>query len=151
MNGKMVSVTSPAFKNMGYLPPKFTRDGKGINPDLMFENIPATAKSLALIMDDPDAPYGTFDHWVLYNIPPKTKEIKEGSVPAGAIKGKNTVGTLSYVSPSPPPGKAHRYVFNLYALDSLLPLREGADKAQIEKAMAGHIISQASLTGLYKR
>jgi len=151
MNGQKTSIISPAFKNMEYLPPKFTRDGSGINPELIFKNIPAAAKSLALIMDDPDAPYGTFDHWILFNIPPKTKEIKEGIVPAGAIKGKNSAGTLLYISPSPPPGKAHRYVFNLYALDSLLSLREGADKAQIEKAMAGHIISQASMIGLYKR
>jgi Raf kinase inhibitor-like YbhB/YbcL family protein len=151
MNGHKISITSPAFKDMGQLPVKYTRDGDGIIPGLRFENIPESAKSLVLIMDDPDAPYGTFDHWLLFNISPKTKEIKEGSAPADAMRGKNSGVTLSYISPSPPPGKAHRYVFKLYALDSLLSLKEGADKTQIEKAMAGHIISQASLTGLYKR
>jgi Raf kinase inhibitor-like YbhB/YbcL family protein len=151
MNAQKVSIKSSAFKNMEPLPVKYSRNGKGINPPLTFENVPANAKSIVLIMDDPDAPSGTFDHWLVFNIPPKTKEIKEDSVPAGAVGGKNSAGTTKYVSPSPPPGKPHRYVFKLYALDALLPLKEGSDKAQIEKAMEGHIISQASLTGLYKR
>jgi hypothetical protein len=146
-----ISIKSPAFKEMGYLPAKYTGIGEGINPPLIFENVPASAKSLVLIMDDPDAPYGTFDHWLMFDIPPKTKAVKEGSVPAGAVKGKNSAQDMGYVSPYPPRGKPHRYVFKLYALDTMLKLKEGADKKQIEKAMEGHIISQASLTGLFVR
>ena len=151
MSMQKISIKSPAFKNMEYLPVKYSGDGDGINPPLIFENVPSNAKSLVLIMDDPDAPVGTFDHWLMFNIPPKTKSIKEGEVPAGALKGKNSIEELNYVSPYPPAGKPHRYVFKLYALDTLLALKEGAGKNQIEKAMEGHIISQSSLTGLYKR
>lgn len=151
MGDQNISIKSPAFKNMEHLPVKYSRNGKGINPPLIFEKVPATAKSLALIMDDPDAPSGTFDHWLVFNIPPKTKEIKENSVPEGAVSGKNSAGNTRYVSPSPPPGKPHRYIFKLYALDAMLQLNEGAYKSQVEKAMEGHVISQAALTGLYKR
>jgi Raf kinase inhibitor-like YbhB/YbcL family protein len=148
---KKISVTSPAFRNMGNLPVKYTIDGDGINPPLAFGNIPAKAKSLVLIMDDPDAPYEVFDHWVIFNIPPKTKGIKEGQAPAGAVMGKNSAEKTSYISPAPPAGKAHRYEFKLYALDIMLGLKEGSIKFAIEQAMAGHVIAQGTLTGLYKR
>ena len=151
MTVRNISIKSPAFKNMEYLPVKFTGDGEGVNPPLIFENVPPNAKCLVLIMDDPDAPYGTFDHWLMFNLPPKTKTVKEGSVPAEAVKGKNSAQDMGYVSPYPPRGKPHRYVFKLYALDTLLKLKEGADKKQIEKAMEGHIISQANLIGLFVR
>ncbi len=151
MTAYNISIKSPAFKNMGSLPIKYSGDGKGINPPLVFENVPAGSKSLVLIMDDPDAPYGTFDHWLIFNIGPKTREIREGEAPRGAVMGSNSEGNTKYVSPSPPPGKPHRYEFKLYALDTLLALKEGANKDQIEKAMEGHIISKAILTGLYKR
>jgi len=146
-----ISIKSPAFKNMEYLPVKFTGDGAGVNPPLIFEKVPPNAKCLVLIMDDPDAPNGTFDHWLMFNIPPKIKEIKENSTPAGAARGKNSVGKLNYVPPSPPAGKPHRYIFKLYALDRMLNLKEGASKDSIEMAMQGHVIAQTSLTGLYKR
>ncbi len=98
MNGQNMTIKSPAFVNMGNFPVSSTAR-QGINPELLFENIPANAKSLVLIMDDPDAPYGTFDHWILFNISPKIKDIKEGSIPAGALKGKNTAGTLAVFKP----------------------------------------------------
>jgi hypothetical protein len=151
MNPQNISIISPSFKNMEYLPAKFSGNGKGINPSLIFENIPLNAKCLVLIMDDPDAPYATFVHWLMFNIPPKTKEIKENSIPQGAVMGMTSSGILKYVPPSPPPGKPHRYVFKLYALDRMLSLKEGASKDSIEIAMQGHIIAHTSLTGLYKR
>jgi len=151
MDTKKISIKSPAFKNMEYLPVKFTADGAGVNPALVFENIPSNAKCLVLIMDDPDTHYGTFTHWLIFNLPLKTKSIKENSAPAGAVMGMNNGGVLKYVPPSPPAGKPHRYIFKLYALDKMLDLKEGADKEMVMKAMQGHVISQTSLTGLYKR
>jgi Raf kinase inhibitor-like YbhB/YbcL family protein len=151
MSPKKISITSSAFKNMGKLPEKYTINGDGINPPLAFGNVPAKAKSLVLIMDDPDAPFEVYDHWVIFNIPPKTKGIKEGQAPAGAVMGKNSAGKLTYISPAPPEGKEHRYEFKLYALDIMLGLKEGSIKFAIEQAMAGHVIAQATLTGLYKR
>ena len=146
-----ISIKSPAFKEMEYLPAKYTGIGEGKTPPLVFENVPASAKSLVMTMEDPDAIYGTFDHWLMFNIPPKTKAVKEGGVPSGALMGKNSAQDMGYVSPYPPRGKPHRYVFKLYALDTMLKLNEGADKKQIEKAMEGHIISQASLIGVFVR
>jgi Raf kinase inhibitor-like YbhB/YbcL family protein len=146
-----ISIKSPAFKNMGYLPVKYSRDGKGINPPLVFANVPARSKSLVLIMDDPDAPYEPFDHWVIFNIPPKTKEIKEGKAPLGAVMGSNSAGTTKYTGPLPPIESTHHYEFSLYALDTMLSLKEGSNKFQIEQAMAGHVIGQGILTVLYKR
>ena len=151
MDKRNISIKSPAFKNMEYLPVKFTGDGEGVNPTLIFENIPPNAKCLVLIMDDPDTSHGTFNHWLMFNIPPKTKGIKENSTPAGAAMGKNSIGKSDYVPPSPPAGKPHRYIFKLYALDRMLLLKEGASKDSIELAMQGHVISQTNLTGLYKR
>jgi len=144
-------IRSPAFKNQAFIPVKYTADGENIIPPLTFENVPAGAKSLALIMEDPDAPRGTFDHWIVFNLPKESRQIREGEVPIKANFGKNSLGETSYVSPSPPPGKIHRYIFNLYALDTLLPLNNGVTKAQVETAMQGHILVQCSLTGLYKR
>jgi Raf kinase inhibitor-like YbhB/YbcL family protein len=149
--GKKMIITSPAFQDKGSLPVKYSAFGAGINPPLNFENVPAKAKSLALIMEDLDAPSGSFDHWLVFNIPPADKEIGAGSLPANALSGKNTVGNTTYISPQPPAGKAHRYVFTLYALDVMLPLLEGADKPAIERALKGHVLAKASLTGLFKR
>jgi hypothetical protein len=151
MKSQNISIKIPGFGNMEYMPVKFTGDGEGVNPPLIFENIPPNAKCLVLIMDDPDAPISTFNHWLVFNIPPKTKVIKENSVPVGAVMGKNSIGKLDYVPPSPPAGKPHRYVFKLYALDRMLNLKEGASKDSIEMAMQGHVIAQTSLTGSYKR
>ena len=140
-----MEITSPLFKNNEYLPASKT------NPPLSFANVPPGAKSLALIMEDLDAPYGIFDHWLVFNLPPATREIGAGALPAQARLGKNTGGKEAYYPPSPPPGKVHRYVFTLYALDIVLPLKPGADKAEIRRAMSGHELAKASLTGLFKR
>ncbi|MBN3032856.1 MAG: YbhB/YbcL family Raf kinase inhibitor-like protein [Candidatus Saganbacteria bacterium] len=140
-----MEITSPVFKNNDFLP------ASKLNPPLKFANVPPGANSLALIMEDPDAPFGTFDHWLVFNLPPATKGLSSGPLPAQAVSGRNTVGDTDYIPPQPPPGKAHRYIFTLYALDAVLPLKAGADKAEIEKAMAGHQLAKASLTGLFRR
>ncbi len=145
-----LQITSPVFKNNESIPVKYTCDGEDINPPLLIENVPPEAKSLALIHDDPDAPMGTWVHWVLWNISPDTGEIKENSVPAGAQQGFNDFRKHDYGGPCPPSG-THRYFFKLYALDSLLDLSSNAKKGDLEKAMKGHILAQTQLIGLYKR
>jgi len=145
-----LKISSPVFENNGYIPSKYTCDGRDINPSLLIENIPAKSKSLALIVDDPDAPRGTWVHWVLWNIDPKTKQIKENSIPAGAKQGLNDFRKRTYGGPCPPSG-THRYFFKLYALDTMLNLGSDATKADLEKAMKGHIIDQDQSVGLYKR
>lgn len=143
-------LSSTAFQNNGFIPSKYTCDGSDINPHLVIENVPAGTKSLALIVDDPDAPMGTWVHWLVWNIAPNTAGIKENNVPKGALLGLNDFKKQSYGGPCPPSG-THRYFFKLYALDSILNLPSGAKKADIEKAMKGHIISQSQIIGLYKR
>ncbi len=145
-----VSITSPAFSYNGLIPSKHTCDGADVNPPLTIGNIPEKTKSLALIVDDPDAPRGTWVHWVLWNIGPGTKEIPENSVPRGALQGTNDFRKQNYGGPCPPSG-THRYFFKLYALDATLALKAGATKAQLEEAMAGHILGKAELIGLYRR
>ena len=140
-------VTCPAFGNEKFIPKKFTCDGPDINPTLVIGGIPAGTKSLALIVDDPDAPGGTWVHWVVYNIP-VIEQIDEDSIPGE--QGMNDFGKMDYGGPSPPSG-THRYCFKLYALNTRLALGEGVDKEALEAAMEGHIIDQAELTGLYKR
>lgn len=142
-----MKLTSPDFQNNESIPKKFTCDGQEINPGLAIENIPDNAKSLALIMDDPDAPAGTWVHWVVFDIP-ITNKIGENSIPGK--QGINTSGDKAYGSPCPPSG-THRYFFKLYALDTLLNLKEGITKAELESVMKGHILAQAELIGLYKR
>lgn len=138
---------SPEFEHNGMIPSKFTCDGIDVNPTLVIEDIPNETKSLALIMDDPDAPMGTWVHWVVYNIPPLSR-IDEDSIPG--TQGKNDFRKLDYGGPCPPSG-THRYFFKLYALDGELDLEEGARKEDVEKAMEGHILAQAEFIGLYKR
>jgi Raf kinase inhibitor-like YbhB/YbcL family protein len=142
-----MKLKSPAFENNNNIPKRFTCDGEGVNPPLEIENIPNGAKSLALIVDDPDAPMGTFVHWVVYDIPIVTK-IEENSVPGK--QGVNTMRGKNWVSPCPPSG-THRYIFKLYALDTELKLKDGADKRAVEKAMESHVLGKAELIGLYKR
>ena len=143
-------IWSPAFEHNGFIPEKYTCDGENINPPLFIEDVPQKAKSLVLIVDDPDAPLGTFTHWVLFNIPPETFEIKEGEVPANALQGLNDFGNLNYGGPCPPSG-VHRYFFNLYALDEVLKLKEGVKRKILESEMEPFIIAQAVLMGRYKR
>ena len=145
-----LTVLSPVFENNSTIPSKYTCDGVNVTPPLFIEHVPAGAKSLALIVDDPDAPAGIWVHWVLWNIHPETKEITENSVPKGAQQGMNDFRKQPYSGPCPPSG-THRYVFKIYALDTILTLSPHATKTDLEKSMKGHIIEQAHITGLYKR
>jgi Raf kinase inhibitor-like YbhB/YbcL family protein len=145
-----IKLTSPAFKQREHIPSKYTCDGTDVNPPLMVENIPPKAKSLALIVDDADAPRGRWVHWIVWNIDPGTREIKEKSVPAGATQGMNDFGNRDYGGPCPPSG-THRYFFKLYALDTALTLGPNTTKAALEIAMKEHILAEAELIGLYER
>jgi len=141
---------SPAFENNGQIPSQYTCDGVNINPPLHIENIPKGAKSLALIFDDTDAPRGSYVHWILLNIDPGVKEIKENSVPEGSIQGTNDFKKQNYGGPCPP-RREHKYVFKIYALDIRLDLSPSSTKADLEKAMKGHILAQAQWIGTYKK
>jgi len=145
-----LQITSPVIPPDGMIPSKYTCDGADVSPPLSMIDIPEKTRSLALIVDDPDAPAGTWVHWVVWNILPGTKEIPENSVPQGAIQGTNDFGKQRYGGPCPPSG-IHRYYFKLYALDASLALKPGATKGQVEEAMKGHVLAHAELVGLYRR
>jgi len=144
---------SSAFKEGEMIPAKYTCDGDDVNPLLELRNVPPEAKSLALIVDDPDASRGTpWDHWLVWNINPKTQYISEDNLPSDAIQGASSWGKPKYGGPCPPKGKAaHHYVFTLYALDTLLELKTGASKEELLREMEKHIIAHTSLVGLYER
>jgi len=142
-----LTITSPAFQNEGDIPAKYTCQGENINPELNIAGIPKEAKTLALIMEDPDAPSGTFDHWLVWNINPNDR-IRENSLPG--IPGRNSFGHVKYGGPCPPSG-SHRYYFRIYALDSVLPLAEGQNKSELTKQMKGHIIARGALMGRYQK
>ncbi len=144
-----LTVTSPAFSSGGLIPSAYTCEGAGLFPPLSIQNVPAQAASLVLIIDDPDAPGGTFVHYVKFNIPPGDLTIAEGKEPPG-IAGVGSSGSREYVGPCPPSG-THRYVFGVYALDATLPLPEGSDKVAVTAAMAHHILATGQLIGLYRR
>jgi Raf kinase inhibitor-like YbhB/YbcL family protein len=143
-------LTTPAFKDGGQIPSKYGCDGENVSPPLEVGNVPATAKSLVLVFDDIDAPGGSYVHWVVWNIDPATKEIREGTAPEGAVQGTNGFKKAAYGGPCPPT-RPHKYVFRVYALDSRLTLEPGAGKAEVEKAMEGRILARGQLTGQYKR
>jgi Raf kinase inhibitor-like YbhB/YbcL family protein len=145
-----LTISSTAFRHNGMVPAKYTCDGTDVSPPLAIEGVPENATSLALIVDDPDAPAGTWVHWVVWNIDPKTKEIAEGSVPKGAHQGMNDFRRRNYGGPCPPSG-THRYFFKLYALDTLLSLGTGAEKTDLERSMHGHLLARAEIIGLYRR
>lgn len=145
-----LSISSPAFEQNGTIPSAYTCDGANINPPLKIENVPPGTKSLALVFDDLDAPRGSYVHWILWNIDPGVKEIRENSVPEGAIQGLNDFKKNPYGGPCPP-RRSHRYVFKIYALDIQLDLSSQSTKADLEKAMKGHILSQAQWMGTYKK
>jgi Raf kinase inhibitor-like YbhB/YbcL family protein len=147
---KGLQIISPAFKHNEFIPKKYTCDGEDINPPFRIEDIPSKAKSLSFIVDDPDAPAGTWVHWVVWNINPDTREIKENSVPKGAQQGLNDFRKNDYGGPCPPSG-THRYFFKLYALDTMFNLGSKAKKSDLEEAMKGHILEKAELVGLYRR
>lgn len=142
-----MEITSPEFKNNEMMPRRFGYDQDNVNPELGIDGVPPGTKSLALIMDDPDAPRGTWVHWVLYDIP-VIDRIEEGSSPG--TEGITDYKQERYGGPFPPSG-THRYFFKLYALDTKLGLKKGADKKTVERAMEGHILAEAELVGLYKR
>jgi len=144
------SIASPAFSHNGMIPEKHTCDGADVSPPLSIGNIPEKTKTLALIVDDPDAPMGTWVHWVVWNIGPDTGEIPGNTLPPGALQGTNDFGKQNYGGPCPPSG-THRYFFKLYALDAPLTLNAGATKARVEEAMTGHLIGKTELIGLYRR
>ena len=144
-----MNIKSPAFNNGKSIPSQYTCDGEDINPELVFSDVPTGAKSLALIMDDPDSPTGIWTHWLLWNIPPTTKEINEGKVPRGVVQGETTFGAAHYGGPCPGKGN-HRYFFKLYALDTILDLSTGSEKDTLVEAMKGHIVSEAEMYGWYE-
>lgn len=144
-----LQLTSPSFQEGATIPTRYTCDGQNISPQLDWSGVPAGAKSLALIVDDPDAPAGTFVHWVLYDLAPDLTSLSEGT--GSGIQGVNGFGKKAYGGPCPPRGKPHRYFFKLYALDVSLDLKPGASKADLEKAMRGHILAQGQLIGIYGR
>lgn len=143
-------ITSPAFSNGNQIPPQYTCDGIDINPEIIIEEVPEKAKSLALIMDDPDAPSGNFVHWLMWNIPPQTKVIKEHTPAPGAVEGTTSFGKSSWGGPCPPNGP-HRYYFHLYALDITINLDTSAGRNDLDKAMEGHIVGTGELMGVYAR
>jgi Raf kinase inhibitor-like YbhB/YbcL family protein len=151
-----MKVTSSAFQAGQAIPTKYTCEGEDISPPLQWSGVPAGAKSLALICDDPDAPVGRWVHWVLYDLPVMTTDLAE-KVPAsetlsfGAKQGTNDFKRIGYGGPCPPPGKPHRYYFRLYALDADLLLKPGASKQELLRAMDGHILAEAQLSGIYQR
>lgn len=146
-----MSIKSPSFGTNGYIPEEFSCKGRNISPQLMIENVPRGTRSLALVVDDPDAPGGIFVHWVMWDIPPETRQIPAGSVPKGAVQGMNSWKKAAYGGPCPPSG-VHHYFFKLYALDTkkLSPGHE-AGKEELEAAMQGHIIAQTELVGLFRK
>lgn len=151
-----MEMKSPAFQSGAEIPRQYTCDGSDVSPPLGWAGAPAGAGAFALIADDPDAPVGTWVHWVLYDLPPETKELAEGvgateSLPNGAKQGLNDFRKVGYGGPCPPPGPAHRYFFKLYALDAPVNLKPRATKRQLLDAMKGHILAEAELMGKYAR
>ena len=144
----ILKITSSAFKNNEYIPEIYTCEGRNINPSINIENIPPSAESLTIIVDDPDATKGEFTHWVAWNIQPKSA-IEEDTFPGG-IEGLNDYDTPKYMGPCPPSG-VHRYFFKVYALDAKLDIKITSKKADLEKAMEGHVIAYGELIGLYKK
>ncbi len=145
-----IEVTSPAFKSGGIIPSEFTCKGAEKSPPLQFQGVPRSAKTLVLIMDDPDAPGGLFTHWLVWNIKSSTTKILTGVTPEGASEGTNDFGKPGYGGPCPPAG-THHYIFHLYALDTKLRLAGGAKRGQLEKAFAGHILARGKLIGRCSR
>jgi Raf kinase inhibitor-like YbhB/YbcL family protein len=149
-------LASSAFADGMPIPAKYTCDGENISPPLVWSNTPQSAQSLALIADDPDAPLGTWVHWVVYNIPPALTQLEERipvaeTLPDGAIQGTTSFRQVGYGGPCPPAGKPHHYFFKLYALDSQATLKPGATKDDLLKAMEGHVLATGQLMGTYQK
>lgn len=151
-----LSLISTAFQEGERIPSKYTCQGQDISPQLDWNGIPEESKSLALIMDDPDAPSGIFTHWVIFNLPPDSHGLPEAvplssQLPSDTLQGRNDFGRTGYGGPCPPPGKPHHYRFTLYALDKNLDLGAGSSKNQVLNTAEGHILAQCQLTGIYQR
>ena len=151
-----LSVSSSAFEDGQEIPAKYTCQGQDISPSLSWEGVPGGAQSLALIMDDPDAPGGTFTHWVLFNIPADSRHLPEAMpvtarLSDGILQGRSDFGRTGYGGPCPPPGPVHHYRFVIYALDKQLGLKTGSTRQQVLDAIAGHILAQGQLVGTYRR
>ncbi|HEY9015859.1 MAG TPA: YbhB/YbcL family Raf kinase inhibitor-like protein [Gemmatimonadales bacterium] len=151
-----MKLTSPGFQHGDVIPRDHTCEGADLSPPLTWTDVPVERRSLALVCEDPDAPRGTWIHWVLYNLPAESAELSPGipqlpELPSGARQGRNDSGDIGYNGPCPPPGKPHRYYFRLYALDTMLNLPHGVSRAELDRAMADHILDQATLMGMYQR
>lgn len=144
-----MKISSSAFEHNKKIPEKYAYEKENVSPPLKFADVPPETKTLALIVDDPDAPHGNWDHWIVWNIDGKTRELAEGAVVP--FQGMNDYKEVKYGGPCPPPGKPHRYFFKLFALDKVLDLPNGAKKKIVEKAMEGHILAKAELIGLYQQ
>ena len=150
------AISSASFPPGGEIPKNFTCDGADVSPELSWSSPPAGTQSFVLIADDPDAPSGTWTHWVLFNIPADTKSLTEGvsrvhELPGGARQGHNDFHKIGYNGPCPPPGKAHRYFFRLFAMDEKLDTKSGASRRELEQAMQGHALGNAEWMGKYGR
>ena len=151
-----LELSSTAFRNGETIPKQFTADGRNVSPPLKWAEPPAGTRSLSLICEDPDAPRGTFTHWVLFNLPADARELSEDipnerTLKDGARQGTNDFGKVGFGGPAPPPGKPHRYFFRLYALDTTLDLPAGATKDQLKDGMKGHILAEGNWMGEYGR
>lgn len=144
-----MKIESPAFENYQPIPKQYSCEGANISPPMNFMDIPSDAKSLALIVDDPDAPGGTFDHWIVWNLSPNIGKLQEGA--RVDYEGTNGFGKSHYGGPCPPKGHPHHYFFKLYALDTFLDLPHGTGKRNVEEAMKGHILAETELIGTYQR
>ena len=151
------ALKSTAFSNGGEIPRKFTCSGENVSPALSWMEAPSHTRSLALIVDDPDAPAGTWTHWILWNIPARETSLPEAvptnkeSLTSGARQGRNDFGRMGYGGPCPPPGRPHRYFFRLYALGATPDLKPGATRSELESAMNSHVLAKAEWMGLFKR
>ncbi|MEX0881699.1 MAG: YbhB/YbcL family Raf kinase inhibitor-like protein [Candidatus Saccharimonadales bacterium] len=143
-----MQIINSVFRDGAAIPPQYTCKGQNVSPPLCFMSVPQDAKSLALIMHDPDAPVGDYVHWMMWDIPANTESIAANSVPVGAVQGLNTNGQNKYMGPCPPSG-THRYMFELYALDSSLGLPANTERDDLLKAMEGHILEEHTLTGTF--
>ena len=154
-NQRLISVETSSFSSGDNIPQRFTCDGAGLSPEIHWPSPPTGTRSLAIVMDDPDAPLG-FVHWLVYDIPVEAHEIAEGAssqagLPPGAVEGINSSDTVGYTGPCPPGAKPHHYIFRLYALDVPLSLPSGKNKKQLAAAVKDHVIAEGQLTGLYGR
>lgn len=143
-----MKITSQAFTDGARIPTKFTKYGENAVPPLHIDDVPEAARSLAVVVDDPDAPGGTFNHWILFNMDPKIHDIKENAVPVMAMQARNDYGEVEYGGPKPPSGE-HRYYFTAFALDTMLPLNRGSKRQDFEREAEGHVLDSATLMGKF--